>query len=55
MENIMSKNNDSSAALKEPRRTLDDAELEAVSGGFFLDIGTAETLDLNMVGPSRRV
>ena len=53
MDKIMSKTNDTSNvgygapkdhdALKE-HRTLDDAELEVVSGGFFIDIGSSEAL-----------
>ena len=51
-------------------RELRDDELQKVSGGLkadsnevavegfvsrFIEIGTTETLDMNMVGPSRRV
>jgi bacteriocin-like protein len=43
----MSKTHDTPAALK----TLDDAELEAVTGGF-IEIGTTETLDLWREGPA---
>ena len=39
---------DTSAALKE-HHTRDDAELEAVTGGFFIDIGTTEALALIVV------
>ena len=40
----MSKANDTSRpATLEDHRTLDDAELEVVSGGFFIDIGSSET------------
>jgi hypothetical protein len=43
----MSKTNDtSSPATLEDHHTLADSELNEVSGGFFIDIGTTETLDM---------
>ena len=41
----MSKTNDTSRpATLEDHHTLADSELEAVSGGFSIDIGTTETI-----------